>query len=155
MAAPAISDTSATAVANAIVERPAIEDGVVPSRPENGRLRSQSQSDMLGLLILERVGHSVPKKLHVPEKEGTLMTPNQVKTFATAIDMSRSDEVTTRLEEFDALVGNWLIDNSNSINLCSVEHQQSVASPQWMMLTVMVTYWVPVSVQEGEEESRS
>ena len=83
------------------------------------------------------------------------MTPNQVKTFAAAIDMSRSDEVSARLEEFDALVGNWLIDNSNSISLCSVEHQQSVASPQWMMLSVMVTYWVQVSVQEGEEESRS
>jgi hypothetical protein len=93
--------------------------------------------------------------LRVPEEDGTLMAPNQVKTFATAIDMSQGNEVTTRLEEFDALVGNWLVDNSNSISLCSVEHQQSVASPQWMMLSVMVTYWVPVSVQEGEEESRS
>ena len=83
------------------------------------------------------------------------MMPNQVKTFAAAIDMSQAEEVTTRLEEFDALVGNWLVDNSNSINLCSVEHQQSVASPQWMMLSVMVTYWVPISVQEAEEEARS
>lgn len=83
------------------------------------------------------------------------MTPNQVKTFATAIDMSRGDEVTTRLEEFDALVGNWLVDNSNLISLCSVEHQQSVASPQWMMLSVMVTFWVPVSEQAPEEERRS
>jgi hypothetical protein len=83
------------------------------------------------------------------------MTPNQVKTFAAAIDMSRGDEVTTRLEDFDALVGNWLVDNSNSISVCSVTHQQSVGSPQWMMLSVMVTYWVPVSAQEGEEESRS
>jgi hypothetical protein len=83
-----------------------------------------------------------------------LMTPNQVKTFAAAIDMSRGDEVTTRLEEFDALVGNWLVDNGNSISLCSVQHQQSVASPQWMMLSVMVTYWVPVSEPE-EEEVRS
>ena len=91
----------------------------------------------------------------MPKKKGTPMTPNQVKTFAAAIDMSRGDEVTTRLEEFNALVGNWLVDNSNSISLCSVEHQQSVASPQWMMLSVMVTYWVPVSLQEGEEESRS
>jgi hypothetical protein len=79
------------------------------------------------------------------------MTPNQVKTFAAAIDMSRGEEVTTRLEEFDALVGNWLDDNSNSISLCSVEHQQSVASPQWMTLSVMVTYWVPASEPEGEE----
>ena len=83
------------------------------------------------------------------------MTPNQVKTFAAAIDMSRSDEVSARLEEFDELVGNWLVDNSNSINLCAVEHQQSVASPQWMMLSVMVTYWVPISVPEEEEEARS
>jgi hypothetical protein len=83
-----------------------------------------------------------------------LMTPNQVKTFAAAIDMSRGDEVTTRLEEFDALVGNWLVDNGNSISLCSVQHQQSVGSPQWMMLSVMVTYWVPVSEPE-EEEVRS
>jgi hypothetical protein len=78
-----------------------------------------------------------------------------VKTFAPAIDMSRGDEVTSRLEEFDALVGNWLVNNSNSISLCSIEHQQSVASPQWMMLSVMVIYWVPVSVREGEEENRS
>ena len=83
------------------------------------------------------------------------MTPNQVKTFAAAIDMSRGEEVTARLEEFDALVGNWLVDNSNSINLCAVEHQQSVASPQWMMLSVMVTYWVPVSEQGAEEEPRT
>jgi len=83
------------------------------------------------------------------------MTPNQVKTFAAAIDMSRADEVTARLEEFDALVSNWLVDNSNLINLCSLEHQQSVASPQWMMLSVMVTYWVPVSEQAAEEETRS
>jgi len=83
------------------------------------------------------------------------MTPNQVKTFAAAIDMSRPDEVTARLEEFDALVGNWLVDNSNSISLCSVAHQQSVASPQWMMLSVMVTYWVPVSEQGAEEEPRT
>jgi hypothetical protein len=65
--------------------------------------------------------------------------------------MSRGEEVTARLEEFDALVGNWLVDNSNSISLCSVEHQQSVAPSQWMMLSVMVTYWVPVSEPEGEE----
>ena len=79
------------------------------------------------------------------------MTPNQVKTFAAAIDMSRGDEVSARLEEFDALVGNWLVDNSNAICVCSVEHQQSVAPAQWMMLSVMVTYWVPVSEPEGEE----
>jgi len=79
------------------------------------------------------------------------MTPNQLKTFAAAIDMSRGEEVTARLEEFDALVGNWLVENGNSIALCSIEHQQSVASPQWMMLSVMVTYWVPVSAPEGEE----
>ena len=83
------------------------------------------------------------------------MTPNQVKTFAAAIDMSRGEEVNARLEEFDALVSNWLVDNSNSISLWSVKHQQSVAPAQWMMLSVMVTYWVPVSVQESEEESRS
>lgn len=94
-------------------------------------------------------------KVAVLEEEGKLMTPNQVKTFAAAIDMSRGDEVGARLEEFDALVGNWLVDNSNSINLCSVEHQQSVASPQWMMLSVMVTYWVPVSEQGAEEEPRT
>src|SRR5262245_17118032 len=89
------------------------------------------------------------------ERRTKLMTPNQVKTFAAAIDMSRGEEVTARLEEFDALVGNWLVDNSNLINLCSVEHQQSVASPQWMMLSVMVTYWVPISEQQAEEETRS
>jgi len=83
------------------------------------------------------------------------MTPNQVKTFAAAIDMSRGDEVTARLEEFDALVSNWLVDNSNLINLCSLKHQQSVVSPQWMMLSVMVAYWVPVSEQPAEEETRS
>ena len=82
------------------------------------------------------------------------MTPNQVKIFAAAIDMSRSDEVTARLEEFDALVGNWLVENGNAISVCSVEHQQSVAPPQWLMLTVMVAYWVPVSEQEGEGETR-
>jgi hypothetical protein len=103
---------------------------------------------------IDRVYHG-SVKVACAEEEGKLMTPNQVKTFAAAIDMSRGDEVSARLEEFDALVGNWLIDNSNSISLCSVEHQQSVASPQWMMLSVMVTYWVQVSVQEGEEESRS
>ena len=83
------------------------------------------------------------------------MTPNQVKTFAAGIDMSRNDDVTTRLEEFDALVGNWLVDNSNVINVCSVEHQQSVAPPQWLMLSVMVTYWVPVAEQSSAEEVRS
>jgi hypothetical protein len=83
------------------------------------------------------------------------MTPNQVKTFAAAIDMSQTSEVNARLEEFDALVGNWLVNNGNSISLCSVEHQQSVAPPQWLMLSVMVTFWVPVSEQAGEEEARS
>ena len=83
------------------------------------------------------------------------MTPNQVKTFAAAIDMSQGDEVNARLEEFDTLVGNWLVDNNNSISLCSVEHQQSVAPPRWMVLSVMVTYWVPVSEQEAEEEAQS
>ena len=83
------------------------------------------------------------------------MTPNQVKTFAAAIDMSQPSEVTARLEEFDALVGNWLVDNGNSISLCTVEHQQSVASPQWLMLSVMVTYWVPVSEPASEEEGQS
>ena len=83
------------------------------------------------------------------------MTPNQVKTFAAAIDMSQTSEVTARLEEFDALVGNWLVDNGNAISLCTVEHQQSVASPQWLMLSVMVTYWVPVAEPASEEEARS
>src|SRR5215471_13128594 len=55
-------------------------------------------------------------KVAVPQEERKPMTPNQVKTFAAAIDMSRSDEVSARLEEFDALVSNWLVDNSNSIN---------------------------------------
>ena len=83
------------------------------------------------------------------------MTPNQVKTFAAAIDMSQTSEVTARLEEFDALVGNWLVENGNVISLCTVEHQQSVASPQWLMLSVMVTYWVPVTEPASEEEVRS
>jgi hypothetical protein len=83
------------------------------------------------------------------------MTPNQVKTFAASIDMSRGDEVNARLEEFDALVGNWLLENGNSVSVCSVVHQQSVASEQWLMLSVMVTYWAPVSVQTSEEEVRS
>ena len=83
------------------------------------------------------------------------MTPNQVKTFAASIDMSRSDEVNARLEEFDALVGNWLVENGNSVSVCSVEHRQSVASQQWLMLSVMVTYWAPVSEQVSEEEARS
>jgi hypothetical protein len=79
------------------------------------------------------------------------MTPNQVKTFATSIDMSRSDEVNARLEEFDALVGNWLVETGNAVSVCSVEHRQSVASGQWLMLSVMVTFWAPVSEQpEGE-----
>jgi hypothetical protein len=95
-----------------------------------------------------------PSALVLPKEKGMPMTPNQVKTFAAAIDMSRGDEVTARLEEFDALVGTWLVENSNSISLCSVEHQQSVVSPQWMMLSVMVTYWVPVS-EQTEEEGRS
>ena len=59
------------------------------------------------------------------------------------------------LEEFDALVGSWLVDNGNSISVCSVEHRQSVASQQWLMLTVMVTYWAPVSEQPAEEVVRS
>jgi hypothetical protein len=80
------------------------------------------------------------------------MTPNQVKTFAAAIDMSRTDEVSARLEEFDALVGTWLVDNSNVVSVCSVEHRQSVAPPQWLMLTAMITYWVPVAEPAGEEE---
>ena len=83
------------------------------------------------------------------------MTPNQVKTFAASIDMSRTDEVNARLEEFDALVGSWLVDNGNSISVCSVEHRQSVASQQWLMLSVMVTFWAPVSEQPAEEEGRS
>ena len=83
------------------------------------------------------------------------MTPNQVKTFAASIDMSRSDEVNARLEEFDTLVGNWLVENGNSVSVCSVEHRQSVASQQWLMLSVMVTYWAPVSEQASEEEVRS
>ena len=83
------------------------------------------------------------------------MAPNQVKTFAASIDMSRSDEVNARLEEFDALVGSWLVDNGNSISVCSVEHRQSVASQQWLMLSVMVTYWAPVSEQASEDEARS
>jgi hypothetical protein len=89
------------------------------------------------------------------QKENSFMVPNQVKTFAAAIDMSRTSEVTARLEEFDALIGDWLVDNGNSICLCSVEHQQSVANPQWLMLSVMVTYWVPVSEQAAEEEAHS
>jgi hypothetical protein len=48
------------------------------------------------------------------------MTPNQVKTFAASIDMSRTEEVGARLGEFDELVGIWLVDNSNSISVCSV-----------------------------------
>ena len=83
------------------------------------------------------------------------MAPNQVKTFAASIDMSRSDEVNARLEEFDALVGNWLVENGNSVSVCSVEHRQSVASQQWLMLSVMVTYWAPVSEQASEDEARS
>jgi hypothetical protein len=83
------------------------------------------------------------------------MTPNQVKTFAAAIDMSRADAVNTRLEEFDTLVGTWLVDNGNSISICSVEHQQSVASPQWLMLSVMVAFWAPVSEQPAEDEPRT
>jgi hypothetical protein len=79
------------------------------------------------------------------------MSPNQVKTFAAAIDMSRTNEVTERLEEFDTLVSNWLVDNGNSVSVHSVEHQQSVASPQWLMLSVMVTFWVPVSEQQNED----
>ena len=46
------------------------------------------------------------------------MTPNQVKTFAAAIEISQTSEVNTRLEEFDALVGNWLVENGNSISVC-------------------------------------
>ena len=69
--------------------------------------------------------------------------------------MSRTEEVGARLGEFDTLVGNWLVDNSNSISVCSVEHRQSVASQQWLMLSVMVTFWVPVSEQASEEEARS
>ena len=83
------------------------------------------------------------------------MTPNQVKTFAASIDMSRTDDVNARLEEFDALVGNWLVENGNSVSVCSVEHRQSVASQQWLMLSVMGTYWAPVSEQASEEEARS
>ena len=83
------------------------------------------------------------------------MTLNQVKTFAASIDMSRSDEVNARLEEFDSLVGSWLVDNGNAISVCSVEHRQSVASQQWLMLSVMVTFWVPVAEQASEEEPRS
>jgi len=83
------------------------------------------------------------------------MTPNQVKTFAGSIDMSRGDEVTARLEEFDALVGNWLVENGNSISVCSIQHQQSVVPPQWLMLSVMVTYWAPVSEAISEDEPRS
>jgi len=83
------------------------------------------------------------------------MTPNQVKTFAAAIDMSQTSEVSARLEEFDALVGNWLVENGNSIGICSVEHQQSVASPQWLMLSVMVSFWAPVSEQSAEDGGRS
>ena len=83
------------------------------------------------------------------------MTPNQVKTFATSIDMSRTNEVSARLEEFDTLVGNWLVESGNSISVCSVEHRQSIASEQWLMLTVMVTFWAPVAEQGGEEEARS
>lgn len=82
------------------------------------------------------------------------MTPNQVKTFAVSIDMSRTDEVNTRLEEFDALVGSWLVDNGNSLSVCSVEHRQSVASQQWLMLSVMVTFWAAVSEQSAEEDGR-
>ena len=37
----------------------------------------------------------------------------------------------------------------------SVEHRQSVASQQWLMLSVMVTFWVPVSDQPTEEEGQS
>jgi hypothetical protein len=80
------------------------------------------------------------------------MTPNQVKTFATSIDMSRTDEVSARLEEFDGLIGNWLVESGNSISVCSVEHRQSIASEQWLMLTVMVTFWAPVSEQPAEGE---
>jgi hypothetical protein len=83
------------------------------------------------------------------------MTPNQVKTFAAAIDISQTSEVNARLEEFDALVGNWLVENGNSISLCSVRHQQSAANPHWLMLSVMVTFWVPVAEQASEEEPRS
>ena len=83
------------------------------------------------------------------------MTPNQVKTFAAGIDMSRSEEVSARLEEFDALVGDWLVGNGNAVSICSVEHQQSVAPPQWLMLSVMITYWVPVSEQVADGETRS
>ena len=83
------------------------------------------------------------------------MTPNQVKTFAASIDMSRTDDVNARLEEFDALVGNWLVENGNSVSVCSVEHRQSVASQQWLMLSVMVTYWAPVTEQASGEEARS
>ena len=83
------------------------------------------------------------------------MTPNQVKTFAASIDMSRTEEVNTRLEAFDSLVGSWLVDNGNSISVCSVEHRQSVASQQWLMLSVMVAFWAPISEQPAEEEGRS
>src|SRR3977135_1798330 len=83
------------------------------------------------------------------------MTPNQVRTFAASIDMSRTDEVTAGLEEFDTLVGDWLVANGNSISVCSVEHRQSVASQQWLMLSVMVTYWAPVSEQPEEVADRS
>jgi len=83
------------------------------------------------------------------------VTPNQVKTFAAAIDLSQTTEVNARLEEFDALVGNWLVDNGNTIGICSVEHQQSAASPQWLILSVMVTFWAPVSEQPAEDEAHS
>ena len=83
------------------------------------------------------------------------MTPNQVKTFAAAIDMSQTNEVNARLEEFDSLVGNWLVENGNSIGICSVEHRQSVASPQWLMLSVMVAFWAPVSEQPVEDQGRA
>jgi hypothetical protein len=87
-------------------------------------------------------------------KENSAMTPNQVKTFAAAIDISQTSEVNTRLEEFDALVGNWLVENGNSISVCAIQHQQSTANPHWLMLSVMVTFWVPVSEQVSEEEVR-
>jgi hypothetical protein len=80
--------------------------------------------------------------------------PTKWRSFR-SLQAGRGGCCRSRLEEFDTLVGNWLVENGNSISLCSVQHQQSAANPHWLMLSVMVTFWVPVAEQASEEEVRS
>jgi hypothetical protein len=61
------------------------------------------------------------------------MTPNQVKTFAAAIDISQTSEVNARLEEFDALVGTRMVPRQTGSRE-KLTHTHTTRWPTWKLI---------------------